>query len=251
VYPYTAGSSTLASLMPPDAWAGGQDGFRARLADEASRRSLADHAEQRASFDLKDVILADVPSRPDLIGRRLSEVAAAEGVRDGELVLQLLDRDGFGVVMVAFGMDEADMRRVLTHATASIGSDGWVMARDAAGYAHPRNFACSVRLLARYVRDEPVLTLAEAVRKLSAAPAARLGLADRGRLAVGAVADLVVFELDRLDERSTFEAPCAYPTGVEHVFAAGEHVVEDGRLTGLRPGRVLLAGNAASRAGAN
>jgi N-acyl-D-amino-acid deacylase len=247
-YPYTAGSSTLASLMPPDAWAGGWSGFRSRLASETCRQSLIDHAEQRAPFALRDVILAEVPSRPDWTGHRVSDVAAAEGVRDGELVLRLLEKDGAGVVMVAFGMDEADVLRVLRHPKTSIGSDGWVMAHDATRYAHPRNFACAVRLLARYVRDGSALSLTEAVRKLSAAPAARLGLTDRGRLLAGAAADIVIIDLDRLEERSTFEVPCIYPIGVEHVFVAGEHVVENGQLTGRRPGRVLHATGAGNRA---
>jgi N-acyl-D-amino-acid deacylase len=249
VYPYTAASSTLSSLLPPAAWGGGLEGFRARIADAGYRRSLAAFAEQRAPFAPSDVILAEVPSFPELSGRRISHIAASEGVSEGELVLRLLERDGFDVVMVAFGMDEGDLRRVLTHPRTSIGSDGWVMAREANGYVHPRNFACSVRLLARYVRDESVLSLAEAIWKLSAAPAARLGLADRGRLVVGAIADLVVFQLDQLQERATFEEPCGYPSGVEHVFVAGEHVVEDGQLTGRRPGRVLLAGDAGNRVG--
>ena len=154
-------------------------------------------------------------------------------------MLRLLDANGLDVVMVAFGMDEGDVREVLRHPRATIGSDGWAMSRDAAAYAHPRNFACTARLLAAYVRDEPVPQLAEAVRKLASAPADRLGLSDRGRLSPGAVADVVIVDLDRLSEEATYERPCAYPIGFEHVFVGGVHAVEDGALTGRRAGRVL------------
>jgi N-acyl-D-aspartate/D-glutamate deacylase len=141
--------------------------------------------------------------------------------------------------MVAFGMDESDVREVMCHPRAMIGSDGWAMTRDATQYAHPRNFACTARVLARYVRDEPVLRLPQAVHKLAAAPAQRLGLRDRGRLAPGAVADVVVIDLEQLSEEATYERPCAHPVGVEHVFVAGVQAVEAGVPTGRRAGRVL------------
>lgn len=239
VYPYIAGSSTLASLLPAEEIAGGEVGLRGRLADGAERARLARLLDERAAFALVDVVVASAPSRPRASGKRLTELAAAQNVPPAEIVLQLLDENGLDVVMVAFGMDERDVREVLCHARASIGSDGWSMSRDAAAYAHPRNFACSARLLAHYVRDEAVMSLGEAVRKLTSAPADRLGLADRGRLVRGAVADVVVVDLERLSEEATYERPCAYPIGFEHVFVAGVHAVDDGALTGRRAGRVL------------
>jgi N-acyl-D-amino-acid deacylase len=113
------------------------------------------------------------------------------------------------------------------------------MGVDAARYAHPRSFAYTVRLLASYVRDDALLGLREAVGKLSTAPARRIGLRDRGVIEAGAVADLVVLDLDRLSEESTFASPLAYPRGIEHVIVAGAHAVSGGELTGVRAGRVL------------
>jgi N-acyl-D-amino-acid deacylase len=248
VYPYTAGSSTLSSLLPDEAWDGGSDAFRSCVSDPNYRASLLRHLNGHALYDLDDVILANVPSTPGVRGRRVSEVATERDLAPNELVLQLLERDGTGVVMVAFGMNEADLCQVLTHPNASVGSDGWIMTADATAYAHPRNFGCTVRLLAKYARDESVLSISEAVRKLTSGPAARLGMTDRGRLAEGLVADLVVFRLSALEERSDFVSPCHYPVGVEHVIIGGRQVVAHGELTGLRSGRVLRPLTTPSRA---
>jgi len=125
------------------------------------------------------------------------------------------------------------------------GRDGWTMAADATVYSRPRNFAYSVRLLAHYVRDEGLLALPEAVAKRSPLPARRLGLTNRGVVEPDAVADLVVFDLDRLSEESSFEDPNAYPLDIEHVCVNGRLAVEDGKLTGECAGVVLRAGREA------
>jgi N-acyl-D-amino-acid deacylase len=243
VYPYTAGSSTLASLLPSEELAGGEAGLRRRLADSDERARLARLLEDPLSFRLDDVIVAAAPSRPEAAGQRLTALASRHGVTASELALRLLDENGFDVVMVAFGMDENDVREVLLHPRAVVASDGWTMTREATAYAHPRNFACTARLLARYVRDEMVLSLTGAMRKLTSAPADRLGLRDRGRLVAGAAADVVVIDLEQLTESATYEQPCAYPVGVEHVFVNGVHAVDEGSPTGCRGGAVLRRGS--------
>jgi N-acyl-D-amino-acid deacylase len=239
VYPYTAGSSTLASLLPADELDGGIDVLQQRLTAPAERARLATVLEGGPAFELDGVMLATVPSRPELDGARLVDAAAAAGVPPAELVLQLLALDGTDVSMVAFGMAEDDVRRALSHPRAIVASDGWTMSTDAVSYAHPRSFAYTVRLLASYVRDDALLGLREAVGKLSTAPARRIGLRDRGVLEPGAVADLVVLDLEALREESTFASPLAYPRGIEHVVVAGRHAVADERLTETRAGRVL------------
>jgi N-acyl-D-amino-acid deacylase len=242
VYPYTAGSSTLVSLLPAGELADGVSGLQARLADAAGRERLVALLEGAPAFDLDDVVLATVPSRPELGGARLPEAAAALATRAAELVLDLIARDGADVSMVAFGMAEEDVRRVLVHPRAVVGSDGWTMTVDAARYAHPRSFAFAVRLLARYARDEAVVDLRQAIAKLSTLPARRIGLADRGLIEPGAVADVVVFDVEALSEESSFESPLAYPQGIEYVLVGGELAVEQGRQTDTRAGRVLLRG---------
>ena len=239
VYPYTAGSTSLATLLPAAALDGGEEALTRRLLDARERSRLALALEQNSSFALEDVVLAAVPGHPELAGRRLSELAAADGLGAAEVVLRLLEANGARASMVAFGMAEADVEAVVGHPRTLFGSDGWAMTVDAVPYAHPRNFASSIRLLSRYVRDQRTLDLAQAVAKLTHLPSRRLGLLERGEIRAGAIADVVVLDLEQLSEESTFEAPCHYPLGVEHVFVAGEAAVEDGQTTGARAGRVL------------
>jgi N-acyl-D-amino-acid deacylase len=240
-YPYTAGSSTLVSLLPAGELDGGIEVLDQRLTVPSERARLIELLGQSVAYELDGVMLATVPSRPDLGGLRLVDAARAEGVAAAELVLQLIAVDGADVSMVAFGMAEEDVRRVLAHPRSIVASDGWTMSIDAAPYAHPRSFAYAVRLLASYVRDDTVLGLRQAIAKLSTLPARRIGLHDRGVLEQGAVADVVVLDLEALSEESTFAAPLSYPHGIEHVVVAGRHAVAHGALTEVRAGRVLRA----------
>jgi N-acyl-D-amino-acid deacylase len=238
-YPYTAGSSTLVSLLPADELDGGIEALHLHLGVADERARLIALLEQGVAFELDGVMLATVPSRPELGGRRLVDAAASASISPADLVLDLIAVDGADVSMVAFGMAEDDVRRVLAHPRSIVASDGWTMSIDAAAYAHPRSFAYTVRLLASYVRDDPLLGLRQAIWKLSTAPARRIGLHDRGVIEAGAVADLVVLDLDALSEESTFASPLSYPRGIEHVIVSGRHAVADGELTDVRAGRVL------------
>ena len=239
VYPYTAGSSTLVSLLPADVLDGGIEVLKERMTAPSERARLIAMLDESVAYELDGVMLATVPSQPELGGQRLVDVARARGVPAAELVLRLLAVDGADVSMVAYGMSEDDVRRVLAHPRTIVGSDGWTMSIDAAPYAHPRSFAYTVRLLASYVRDDALLGLRQAIAKLSTLPARRIGLHDRGVLEAGAVADIVVLDFEALSEQSTFAHPLAYPIGVEHVVVDGRHAVANGQLTDVRAGRVL------------
>jgi N-acyl-D-amino-acid deacylase len=238
-YPYTAGSSTLVTLLPADALDGGETELLRRLGTTEERARLAQTLEEYVPFALEDVRLATVPGRPEFGGSSITGLAQREGIEPAELVFRLLEQNGTRTSMVVLGMAEEDVRRVLTHPRTLLGSDGCTMTTDAVPYAHPRNFAYTARLLARYVRDEGALDLTAAVAKLALLPARRLGLVDRGRIEPGAIADVVVIDLETLSEESTFERPCVYPVGIEHVLVAGRAAVESGRVTGERAGRVL------------
>jgi N-acyl-D-amino-acid deacylase len=147
--------------------------------------------------------------------------------------------------MVAYGRSEDDLRAVLGYDATSIGSDGLAMDPDGpsgAGRPHPRNYGCYPRFLGRYVRDGGVVTLERAIEMCTSRPAARAGLADRGRLAEGLVADVVVFDASTILDHSTFQEPGVYPVGVGHVLVGGVPVIRDGAaVEGARPGRVLLS----------
>lgn len=241
VYPYTAGSTTLISLLPPAELSQGEPVLRQALAEPGYRARMLEAIRTTAQFRPEDVMLASVPSRPDLGGRMVVEAATAAGVEPAELILRLIESDGSGVVMIGFGVDEGDLRRLLKHPRSLIGSDGWVL-EVSAQQAHPRNFACMPRLLARYVRDEQLIALPDAVAKLTSLAADRIGLVDRGVLAPGMAADVAVFALDRMTEGADYSDQREPPAGVMHVVVNGRLALEHGEPTGVRAGRVLARG---------
>jgi len=249
VYPYTASSTTLRTLLPDWALAGGVEAMRARLADPAVRARIRHELEappggqsllDRVGWD--NVMISYCEERKDAEGKRLSEIAAARGEDPITTALELIAAEGAKAYMILFQLDEADLRRALTHPAVMIGSDGSALApygELAAGKPHPRSYGTFPRVLGEYVRDQRVLPLAQAIHKMTGLPARRLGLRDRGVIAPGARADLVVFDPRRVADRATYDAPHRYPQGVEHVVVNGRFVVKDGEHTGSLPGRVL------------
>jgi N-acyl-D-amino-acid deacylase len=143
------------------------------------------------------------------------------------------------VTIVNHAMSEADVAAVLRHPHVSVASDGWTLRAEGEGRPHPRSFGTFPRVLARYVRELGVLDLPDAVRRMTGLPASRLGLTGRGRIAVGAVADIAVFDPDTVADRSTFADPWRLSTGFSTVLVAGVPVLADGAPTGARPGTVL------------
>jgi N-acyl-D-amino-acid deacylase len=249
-YPYTAGSTTLLALLPGWAVAGGVPALRERLADPAARKRLTDELARRERGELRpgereldpaSVVIADVPAGPleRHRARSLAEAARAEGTSASELALRILDAAPGGVPIVWHGMDEADVRTVLAHPLVAVASDGWTVDPALGGVPHPRSYGTFVRVLGHYAVRERVLSLEAAVRKMTALPAHRLGLADRGRLAAGMAADLVVFDPDRVIDRATYERPHAFCEGVSHVVVNGRLVIDDGEDTGAPAGQVL------------
>ena len=250
-YPYTAASTAFDVLLPPWALAGGRDSLRARLAVPAqqariAREILALLQNDGGGGDVRRVQFASVPWDSTLNGKTLRDWADRRGVGAGLEAVVPLVIEGYlngGAAVVLHLMDEGDVRRIMAHPTTMIASDGRLSV-PGNGVPHPRNYGTFPRVLGEYVREQRVLTLEEAVRKMTSMPAARLGLKDRGCLRAGCAADVVVFDPATVRDRATFLAPHQYAEGIPWVFVNGVAVVADGVPTGARPGVVLRNGRA-------
>lgn len=175
-------------------------------------------------------------------GKRMSEVIQTVGKPPLDVLFELLENNKGSVPTVYFHHSEEDMRYALKQSFVSIGSDGSAVKIEgplAAGHPHPRYYGTFPRVLGRYVREEKLITLEEAVRKMTSANAAKIHLYDRGLLRPGQWADVTIFNPDTIIDRATFENPHQYATGVEYVIVNGRLVLERGRHTGARPGVVL------------
>ena len=246
-YPYTASSTSIASALLP-AWAleGGRQAQLARFADGPTReRVLVDSSamirDERGGGDPKHVQFANCGFDPSLNGKTLADAIRARGFeptieRAAETVLWIVERGGCQGIFHA--MSEDDLVNILKHPATMVASDGEVPTFGRAN-PHPRSYGTFARVLGRYVRDQQVLTLEEAIRKMTSLPAARLGLTDRGVLRAGARADLVVFDPAVVRDTATFAQPHAYAEGFSLVIVNGQVVFEHGAMTAARPGRVL------------
>lgn len=244
IYPYLHGNAPLAQLLPAWAQEGGPDRWTQRLRDEAVRAAIRTEWETRPTTWDEITISWTARAEPDrTVGRTVQELADLRGVTGDEFALDLLAELGTGAMMTAGGRNEDDLRAVLAHPATVIASDGLCLDPDGvtgAGVPHPRSYGC----FPRYLRQYGGLTtdaLPEAIRRCTSAPAARIGLADRGLLRQGAPADLVVLRPDRLRDRATFTQPHQFADGIELVLVNGEIVVGSGEHTGRRPGHVLRA----------
>ncbi|HUP01465.1 MAG TPA: amidohydrolase family protein [Gemmatimonadota bacterium] len=248
-YPYTAYSTGLASLFPAWAKDGGTEAFLARLADptEESRLRVAvdEKIAMMGSWDAIQIasVAGDAPE--DAAGRRLGEYAAEKETDPYALTVRLLGESSDRVSIVGHGMSEDNTKMFVSHPLGAICSDASARRSEgplSEGTPHPRAYGAFPRVLGRYVREERALSLAEAVRKMTGLPAEILRLQDRGQVAVGKAADLVVFDPGTVADRATYEAPHQYPAGIPHVVVNGALAVRDGQPTGALSGRVPRPG---------
>jgi N-acyl-D-amino-acid deacylase len=248
-YPYTASSTSLNVLVPPWALAGGTAELRKRLADPKLKDSITKGVVEyllndRGGGDLRRVQFARVSWDKSLEGKTLYDWAIRRNLPTtpeaaAPLVLEgVLNGSGS---MVFHVIDEGDVKRIMAHPMTMIASDGR-LSRIGDGVPHPRNYGTFPRVLGKYVRDEKVLTLEQAVRKMTGMPAARLGLKDHGCVRVGCMANIAVFSAAKVRDVGTFEDPHHYPEGIPFVIVNGVLVVDGGQFTSARPGRVLRRG---------
>jgi dihydroorotase/N-acyl-D-amino-acid deacylase len=247
-YPYTASSTSIsAALLPSWALEGGADATRARLKDPATRAKVqAETAnilrDERGGGDPRNVIVARCDWDSSLAGMDLAAITAKRGLTASietaaDTAIWIVEQGGAQGIFHA--INEDDLQRILVHPATMIGSDGEIPIFGK-NHPHPRSYGTFVRVLAVYVREKKLLPLEVAVQKMSAFPAQRLGLADRGVLREGLKADVVVFDPATVRDTATFEKPHSYAEGVGFVLVNGQMVFENGAMTAARPGRVLF-----------
>lgn len=242
VYPYLPGSSMLTFLLPYELWERGPLAALERLTRPELRRRLALDLELPVRPRLDKVRIAWVGSRENAHwqGATLADYVAASGQAAADAICDLLIMENLSVLMIAGGTDDAVVEPFLAHERAMLASDG-IFFPDAP--VHPRQYGSAPRLLGPLVRDRKLLTLEQAVYKLTGFPAQRFGLKDRGALRAGAFADVVVFDPQRVADRATYREPHQTPAGIEHVLVNGTPVICDGALveefSSSPPGRAL------------
>jgi N-acyl-D-amino-acid deacylase len=249
-YPYTAYSTGLTVTFPSWALDGGREAILKRLRGserERIRKEVDDYLLNGDPGDYSLIVIAGLQSEANrrFVGKNLSEVAEAWKVAPPEALLRLVDEEDTSVSYIGHGMSPENVERVLRHPLVMIGSDGHAIApvgRALQSRPHPRSYGCYPRVLGHYARDRKVFDLETAVRKSTSMPADQAGLKDRGRIARGKKADVVVFDAAGVRDGATFEEPHKYPEGIVHVLVNGAFVVEGGAGTAARPGRVLSRG---------
>ncbi|HRI79404.1 MAG TPA: D-aminoacylase, partial [Cyclobacteriaceae bacterium] len=253
MYTYTAGATGLDAAMPPWVQEGGYDAWSARLRSPNVRKKVLEEMRTKTNAWENLLLMAGSPDNVLLVGfdndslkkytgKTLTEMSKIYNESPEETAMDLVIRDGSRVGTVYFMMSEDNVKRQITLPTMSFGSDAQSMATEGVflkSSTHPRAYGNFARLLGKYVRDEKVIPLEEAIRKLTSLPASNLKIKKRGMLARGYFGDVVVFDPAKIQDHATFEKPHQYSTGMIHVFVNGLAVLKDGEHTGAKPGRFV------------
>jgi len=244
-YPYVAGSTLLGAVLPPWAHDGGTEATLGRLQDPAARARMREGMADPGPADWDNfwswsgpegIVVSDIPSgrHPEWLGKTLAEVARLRGQDPFEAAFDLLREERMGVAMISFSQDEAVVQRIFQRPWVNACTDGLL-----GGRPHPRAYGTYPRILGRYAREKGLVSLAEAVRKLSSQAARAFGFEGWGLVRPGYRANLVVFDPERVTDRATFAEPALFPDGIRDVMVGGELVVRDGQITRARPGKVV------------
>jgi len=253
IYPYIAGSTALSACLPPWALEGGTDKMMERLRDPQIRQRLKTEISQEqttweniylGSGGPGGVLIGSVVNREldSLQGKRISEIAEQQKKDPLDAVFDLILADHGQTGAIYFMMSEDDMRAAMKSPLVSFCTDSGSRATDgplAGSKSHPRGWGSYPRILGRYVRDEKLLTLEDAIHKMTGAPAARVGLKERGSIKEGMFADITIFDPSKVIDRATFESPNQYPIGIDYVIVNGKLSVDKGQRTSVLSGRVL------------
>jgi len=258
-YPYNRASNGLDACLPPWVREGGREALLKRLADPATReRAKADMAKDSTEWEnqylgaggpegvMVGSVLSDALKKYE--GKTIAAIAAEEKKDPRDTLIDLVVADRANASCIISIMDEKDVRTALAHPLVAFGTDSPAKATDGPFShegSHPRGWGSAARILGHYVRDEKVLRLEEAIRKMTSFPAEAAGLSDRGLLKVGFPADLSVFDPKTVRDAATFESPNRYSEGFRYVAVNGVLVIDGGRMTGKKPGRALRGPGAA------
>jgi len=242
-YPYTAGSTYLASILPPWAHEGGEEKLKERCKDPKTRAKLREFIEKRDDWEnfvkqagWDGIIIAYSPSHPEFEGKSIVEIAKLMQKDPYDVVFDIIAEDGLKAMMIIFVMNESDVEKIISHPYVMIGTDGLDIG---VGKPHPRAYGTFPRVLKVYVKEKGLITLEEAIRKMTSLPAQKLKLRDRGLIREGFWADIVIFDPKLISDEATYKEPRRKPKGIKYVIVNGVVEVEDGELTGKRGGRVL------------
>lgn len=253
IYTYTAASTGLDATLPPFVQEGSTQDFLNRLKDPDIRRQVVSEVKNpqndwenfyRLAGSPENILLLEFDAEPlkQYTAMTLAEVSKARGTDPVETIIDMLIENGGDIGSVFFVMSEENIRRKIRQPYMSFGSDARSVAAEGGvleSSTHPRTYGTFARLLGKYVREEKIISLEEAVYRLTGLPAENLKIRKRGRLEPGYFADLVVFDPDSIADKATFENPHQYAVGVKHVFVNGVQVLENGEHTGAMPGRVV------------
>jgi N-acyl-D-amino-acid deacylase len=262
LYVYTAGGTGLEATIPSWAFEGGTDSLRVRLASSTVRARLKHEIttgspgwwniiEAAGGWDGVVLVNAKNPDNAKYEQKNLTQIAREMGKDPADAAWDLVSQGRGRVMAIYHMMGEQDIETALHFPWTSIGSDAGAVARlgqpDETGLPHPRSFGNFPRVIARYVKERKVLTLPEAIRKMTGWPATRMRLANRGTITVGNWADVTIFDYDKLEDRATYEKPMEFPTGIEWVLVNGVVTIDNGKHTGAKAGQVLLGPGANAR----
>jgi N-acyl-D-amino-acid deacylase len=244
-YPYIAYSTGLTILYPQWALDGGLEQLITRLKDKKIRESMKPETLKKvAGYGWDKIVISNLHKKHNqwLIGKSIGEAAASKNIDPYAFLCDLIIDEEFNVSHIGFGMDEETTEMVLKHPLVMLGSDGSSLAPYgplSKGKPHPRNYGTFPRFLGYYVRERKLMSLPEAIKKMSAKPAAKLGLKDRGILKKDKFADIVIFDPKTISDTATFIDPHQYPIGIDYVLVNGTVVIDHGRHSEELPGKVL------------
>jgi len=242
-YPYTASSTSLLSIFPAWIREGDKNSIINRLEDPKILKEIRKELETSGLvpgrwIEWNEITISTSASHKELEGRRLNEIASEWNMDPMSTAIKILLDDELSTSMIVHGMSQEDVDLVISNPYVAIGSDGSVK-QFGIGKPHPRNYGAFPRVLSLFVRKKKLLSLSEAIRKMTSLPARKLGIWDRGLIRPGMKADITVFNMYTVEDKATYEDPHQYPQGIKHVIVNGKLVVEDGQHRGAKPGKLI------------